>query len=141
MRETVELFPDLWLAHALLGRSLELSGDLPSAIAEFERASRLEGGVPEALMDLGRAYAKAGRRREARAILARLDDRATTGHVAPFHRALVHMGLGDHDEAFRCLNDAVAHRSFYLSWLKVEPMLDPLRTDPRYPTLLKRVGF
>jgi DNA-binding winged helix-turn-helix (wHTH) protein/TolB-like protein/Flp pilus assembly protein TadD len=141
MRETVELYPDVWLAHALLGRALELGGDVPGAIAEFEQATRLEGGVPEALMDLGRAYARAGRRAEALAVLARLERLAATRHVAPFQRAMIHVGLGDREQAFHWLNEAAAQRSWYLSWLKVEPLLDPLREDPRYAVLLKRVGL
>ena len=140
-RETVELFPDFWLAHVLLGRALEQSGDLKAAILEFEIASRLEGGEPEALMDLGRAYARAGRVSGARAVLERFDEIAKAKPVAPFQRAMVHVGLGEAAEAFRLLNEAVDQRSWYVSWLKMEPMLDPLRDDARYSVLLARAGF
>jgi DNA-binding winged helix-turn-helix (wHTH) protein/TolB-like protein/tetratricopeptide (TPR) repeat protein len=141
MRETIELYPDVWLAHALLGRALELGGDLPGAIASFERASQLDGGVPEVLMDLGRAYGRAGRRQEALAVLSRLDDLARRRHVAPFQRAMIHVGLGDREQAFHFLHQAADQRSWYMSWLKVDPMLDPLRSDPRYAALLRRVGL
>jgi DNA-binding winged helix-turn-helix (wHTH) protein/TolB-like protein/Flp pilus assembly protein TadD len=140
-RESVELFPDFWLAHVLLGRALEQSGDLEVAIVEFEMARGLEGGEPEALMDLGRAYARAGRVSDARAVLERFDEIAKVKPVAPFQRAMVHIGLGEPAEAFRLLNEAVDQRSWYVSWLKMDPMLDPLRDDARYGVLLARAGF
>jgi hypothetical protein len=54
---------------------------------------------------------------------------------------MIHVGLGDHDRAFALLEKAYEARSWYLTWLKVEPTLDPLRKDPRYADLMRRVGF
>lgn len=92
-------------------------------------------------MDLGRALALAGRRVEAAAVLAELQERSKRSYVAPFHIAMVYIGLDDKDKAFAWLEKAYEARSWYMTWLKVVPELDSLRSDPRYVDLLRRVGF
>jgi tetratricopeptide (TPR) repeat protein len=90
---------------------------------------------------LGHAYALAGRQADARKILAALE-RPTPRQSAPsFQIAQVYIGLGDHDRAMEWLEKAYAERSPWLSWLKVEPTVDPLRSDPRFKDLLRRIGF
>jgi serine/threonine-protein kinase len=138
-RRIVQTEPHFWLGHALLGRAYEQKGQLGEAIAEYQRARELDPEIPESLMDLGRAYGKAGRRREAEQVLAELQSRAKKGYVAPFQVAMVYVGLGDKDQAFAWLEKALAARSWYMTWLRVAPELDPLRSDPRYQDLLQRI--
>jgi hypothetical protein len=63
------------------------------------------------------------------------------GYVPPYHLAIVHAGLGEHDQAFRWLERAFEKHAVDLFTLKVEPMFDGLRPDPRFADLLRRVGL
>ena len=92
-------------------------------------------------MDLGRAYAVAGQREEARKALDELQTRAKRGYIAPFFFANVYLGLGEKEQAFAWLEKAYEARSWYLTWLKVDPALDSLRSDPHFADLLRRVGL
>jgi TolB-like protein/DNA-binding winged helix-turn-helix (wHTH) protein/Tfp pilus assembly protein PilF len=136
-----QLEPSSWLAQATLGRALERQGATAAALAAYERGRRIEPGVSEVLMDLGRAYAALGRHDDARRMLHELESLSRRTYSAPFQSAMIHVGLGDHDRAFALLEKAYEARSWYLTWLKVEPTLDPLRKDPRYADLMRRVGF
>lgn len=132
-RETVERDPAFWLAHVMEGRILEATGDLAGAIACYEEARRADDSVPESLGDLGRALGRAGRTSEAAAILPRLDS------APAFIVANVHLGLGKLEQTFAQLNAAIDERSWYVTWYRIDPMLDPLREDPRFAQLLERV--
>lgn len=90
---------------------------------------------------LGHAYAVAGQHAEARAILAELTDLARRRYVTAYGIALVHVGLHDADRAFEWLERACDERSWWVMWLKVDPRLDPLRSDPRFKALLGRIGL
>ena len=90
---------------------------------------------------LGHAYAIAGDRRQAKKLLQTLSDRAKQSYVSPFDLALIHAALGDKDKAFALLDKAVAERSTFLVYSKWEPRLDPLRADPRFQELLRRIGL
>jgi TolB-like protein/Tfp pilus assembly protein PilF len=138
---TLEIEPNFPLARFFLGFACERQGRYADAIGEFEKASELTGGHPGALAGLGHAHALAGSRTEAQEYLARLERDAGRRYVSPYFIALVHVGLGDTDEAFHWLDTACEHRSDWLVHLKIEPALDPLRSDPRFGKLVRRVGL
>lgn len=127
-------------AHLFLARTREQQGRLEEAVESFRRASELTGDVP-ASSGLGRAYALSGRGGEAHAILAQLEELSAKRYVDPTFLALVHMGLGNRDEAFELLERAFGDRSAWMVHLKAEPMFDSLRDDPRFDSLLRRVGL
>jgi hypothetical protein len=64
---------------------------------------------------------------------------AKTRHVSPYHVALIHVALGETDEAFAKLEEAYQQREAWLVWVRTETTLDPLREDPRFASLLRRV--
>ena len=90
---------------------------------------------------LGYTYAIAGNRDEARKVLERLKELSQRRYAAPYFVALIHVGLGELDQAFACLEKAYEERSSWLAYLKVEPMAGPLRPDPRSQDPLRRVGL
>ena len=95
---------------------------------------------PAYLATLGYGYARAGRTSEARGVLKGLEALAGGGNVAMM-LAKVHTGLGQLDEAFSWLDQAFTNRDGWLVGLSVEPGFDPLRNDPRYQQLLRRMGL
>ncbi len=141
LRKTVDLDPNYWFAHTVLGVAYEGKGELPEAIAEFEKARQLEDTIPENWGALGHAYAVSGKRAEALTVLEKLKELSKEHYVPPFDMAIVYVGLGEKDRAFEWLEKAYAERSFFLTWLKVEPELDSLRSDPRFADLVRRVGL
>ena len=111
------------------------------AVAEFKRAVEVTKGDPFFVAALGHAYAVAGNRREAEKVLQTLSERAKKSYVSPFDLALIYTALGEKDKAFALLDKAVAEHSTFLVYSKWEPRLDPLRSDPRFQDLLRRIGL
>lgn len=95
--------------------------------------------MPTAL--LAHAHALSGNHTEANRILESLKERQQREYVPAFSIALIYVGLGQTDPAFEWLEKALDERSSWLGSLKIEPMLDVLRADPRFDELLKRIGL
>jgi hypothetical protein len=88
---------------------------------------------------LAHANGTAGKKDEAEKILEKLTERSKHQYVPSYWVAMIHVGLGDKDKAFSWLERAVQERSSWLAWAKVEPRFDPIRTDPRFGSLLVRM--
>ena len=93
------------------------------------------------LAEIARDYALEGKSAEARQALKDLLARSQRIHVAPYGIATVYAALGDKDQAFAQLEEAYAQRTFFLDFLKVDPELDSLRSDPRFQNLLGRMNL
>jgi serine/threonine-protein kinase len=139
LRRSVELNPTQFETHRLLGMALTAVGAYADAEASFREALRLEPGDTYSMGHLGRLLVLAGRRPEAEAIRAELEDRRTREYVSPVPLAILATALGDVDGAFEWLEEALEHRRGWLAYLRVEPVVDPLRRDPRFTTLLRRL--
>ena len=142
LRKTVEMDPGFYYAHWTLGNALELKGRNEEAIVEYKKAIALnDDPLPPAL--LGHLYAKIGRKDEALAILKQLRELRESSkqrYVSPYNLALIHIGLGQKDEAIQLLEETYEERDGYnIAFLKVEPLLDPLRGDPRFEALVQKV--
>jgi len=111
------------------------------AITSLRAALRLVGRDPEVEGELGHALGVAGRRAEALAMLEGLSQLSSTRYVSPYSVALIHVGLGDRDQALAWLEKAYVERSDYMPYLNREPMLDGLRSNPRFAALVRRVGL
>ena len=135
------LDPDFARTHIFLGFAHHTTGKLDEAIDELHKGLALSGDSVVVLSTLGYALAAGGRKAEAREVLDALATRATTQYVPSFGQALIHVGLGETDRAFDYLERAYDERSSWLVSLKVEPLLDPIRSDPRFTDLMRRVGL
>lgn len=140
-RMSIELDPRFDGAHTDLARALEALGQFDEARAEYEEGRRLSGGVAGPSFGLGHLEAAAGNEQEARRILAELTAARSTRVISAWGIGVLHASLGDIDEAFRWLDIAVNERASGLILLRVHPRLDPIRNDPRYWPLVRRVGL
>ena len=98
-------------------------------------------GDPHALSHLGNTYARAGKVKEARDCLQEIRQRVKKDELGAYSAALVYAGLGEKDQAFEWLERAYEDRDQGMVFLKVDPPLDPLRSDPRFQDLLRRMNF
>jgi TolB-like protein/Tfp pilus assembly protein PilF len=139
LRKTLEMDPEFYYARWNLGQALEMKGRTEEAMKEYEKAVALnDDPLPLAL--LGRVYGKTGRKDEALKILQRLREISKQRYISPYDFALVHMGLGEKDEAIRLLEQAYAERNGYdIAFIKTDPLLNPLRGEPRFQALVARV--
>jgi serine/threonine protein kinase/tetratricopeptide (TPR) repeat protein len=128
-------------AHVYLGRAYEQAGVNRDAIAEFRKALDLSEGDTNELAALGHAYAVSHQESEARKILQQLTDRAQQTYVQPTWVAVIHIGLGENDQAFDWLQRAYEDRSAWLVNLKIDPFFDPVRSDQKFTDLVRRVGL
>jgi TolB-like protein/Tfp pilus assembly protein PilF len=129
----------------ILAWDYEQKGMTEQAAAEFKKvvdASPKDSPIYTFLLAaLGHAYAAAGKKPEAQTVLQTLLARAKQSYASPFDIALIYTALGDKDTAFAWLDKAVTERSTWLIYSKWEPRLDPLRSDSRFPDVLRRVGL
>jgi TolB-like protein/Tfp pilus assembly protein PilF len=140
-REMSELDPVFYKAYSCLGRLLALMGRYDEALANLERARALAGDVPSILAVTAQTLGAAGCAREARAMLDRLRAIQKKQWVASSSFAIACIGLGDVPAALTHLEAACDGRERAVSSLKVHPLWDPMRSEPRFQRLLERVGL
>jgi TolB-like protein/Tfp pilus assembly protein PilF len=135
LKKTLTIDPTFFYAYYNLGIALQLKGDLPGAIANFEKAVQLSNdSFTHAL--LGTAKSLAGDKDAAQQTLKYLDD---IHESDDYSRVLLFLSLNKKEEALRCIEHAVAIRDgSSLVWFKVDPLLDPLRGDPRFEALVQK---
>ncbi len=140
-RELTDMDPGFYKGHSSLGRVLSLTGKYDLAIASLERARELSGSMPSILSALGEVQARRGRLDEAHALLDELKALSQTRWVPASCFAILHLGLGDYAAALTYLETATDRREMPVTALKVHPLYDPLRSEPRFHRLLERIGL
>lgn len=140
-RQALEIDPRFLLAHRVRGLTLLRSGSVEEGLASLRKARELDPRSAHAAADLGYALARAGRPDEARAVLRELEALARERRVSAYDFAVVHAGLGETEAALTWLEKAYAERATGVRWLKVDPIFDPLRGEPRFQALLRSVGL
>ncbi len=138
-RKTIEMDSNFPSAHTWIGAAYVQKGEHQQAIAELQRGFHLSEEDTYALGLLGYAHGRVGQKSEAFRILDTLKEQSKRQYVSPYALAAVYTGLGDKDQALAWLAKAYEERSAWLFYVKVEPWLDPLRSDPRFQDLLRRM--
>jgi len=133
--------PDETTALSYLGFALVANNQPAEAIPVLEKAISVSNGSPAATGVLVRAYAHAGRRADALRLLTELQKRKKAGYVPAGAFVNAYLGLGETDQAFAWLEQAYKEQSNILQFLKVHPYFDPIRADPRFVDLVRRVGL
>jgi eukaryotic-like serine/threonine-protein kinase len=139
-RKSLELYPDNFGLHRSRGLILSLQGRNQEAINEMRQALALSPHYTNRAW-AAYVYARAGQRVEALKILRELEERAKRERVSPAYIARIHIGLGEKDQAFEWLRKAYEERSDHLLSIGVDPVYEPLRSDPRYIELLRGIGL
>jgi serine/threonine protein kinase/Flp pilus assembly protein TadD len=140
LKATQEEPNDSW-SHIILGWDYEQQGKFEQAISELQTAMKLFGDKEFVLAALGHAYAVAGKKKQAEEVLAKLKNMAERGYVSAFDMAIIYTGMGEKEKAFDWLQKAFEERSSFLIYSRWEPRLDPLRSDPRFQDLVRRIGL
>ena len=141
LQETIELDPSFAFAHSMLGLAFLSQGMPDRALAEVQRAREVAEPRPDVISVQGHVLGATGHRREALAIIDELRRLAKWSHPSPFNVASVYVGLRDNDQAIDWLERAVEARNWEMPMLKASPAFDTIRSDPRFQTLVARVGL
>lgn len=141
LRSVLAVHPDSADALWYLGYSFIANGQPEEAIPVLEQAVSLTNRSPGVIGVLIRAYAHAGRSQDALRFLDELKQRRQKGYVPAGAFVNAYLGLGDNEQAFAWLERGYQEQSNILQFLKVHPYFDPLRGDPRFKDLLRRVGL
>jgi TolB-like protein len=139
LRKTLQIDPTFFYAHFNLGIVLQVTGDLSGAIAEYEKAKQLNDDLFMSVI-VAQAKAHAGDRDAAVRMLDDLDKMSQRREVVGYWRALLYLSLNNKDEALRWLEQGFKERDgSNISWIKVDPLLDPLHGDLRLEALVQKV--
>jgi adenylate cyclase len=140
--KTLDLDPrGFYQTHFVLGIAYEAKGMLDDAVRSMHAAVELSNRAPRALALLGHALAISGEVDQAEALMVELQTRSRERYVSPYDFAAVYAGLGKKDETFECLEKAYQDRSVWLVFLNVVPIFHALRSDARFASLVRRMGF
>jgi TolB-like protein/Tfp pilus assembly protein PilF len=139
LRKTVEMDGSFYFAHHALGMALEAKGQPAEAMAEYQKSVALTDD-PTPLGLLGHLLGTLGRRDEASEVLEQLQARSEQRYVDPYNLAIVFLGLGDREQALNALEKSYDDRNGNaLEYIRTDPMLDPLRGDPRFDALAEKI--
>jgi DNA-binding winged helix-turn-helix (wHTH) protein/TolB-like protein/Flp pilus assembly protein TadD len=138
-RNVIQLNPNFARAHMRLGMTYMAQHALGDSIHEYKEAKRLAGADPYVDGLLGCAEALSGNTAAAYELLKELTLRSRDQYIPAFSIAMVYVGLGERDRALEWLERAYQDRSAYMVYAKTDPLLDPVRSDPRFISLLHRM--
>jgi tetratricopeptide (TPR) repeat protein len=138
-RKTIEMDPNFALAHNQLAQAYLQKHMNDEAVAELQKATQLSGGSPTIMVNLARAYAASGKRSETIKLLSDLKKRSNSIYSHGSEIAVIYASLGDSDQAMSWLEKSYEER--FNPGVLLRPGFDPLRSDPRFQDLVRRIGF
>ena len=140
-RRAYEADPSFVIARLLYGMTLNATGGYADAIALAEKYLQSDPNNQQMLMVAGYAYSRSGRRSDAERVIEKFREISGTQYVIPSFVAVVLGGMGEKDRAFAELEKSIEQHDSWFRWSKVEPLFDPLRDDPRFKDLVKRMNL
>jgi TolB-like protein/DNA-binding winged helix-turn-helix (wHTH) protein/Flp pilus assembly protein TadD len=138
-RKTIEMDPNFALAHNQLAQAYLQKHMNDEAVAELQKAAQLSGGSPTVMANLARAYVASGKRSEAIKLLRELKKRSNATYSHGSEIAVIYAALGDKDQAMTWLEKGYEER--FNPGVLLRPGFDPLRSDPRFQELVRRIGL
>jgi tetratricopeptide (TPR) repeat protein len=141
LNKVIEIDPNFPRAHFRLGNIYEHEGHYDRAIAEYEKAVALSGGDTYYQASLGHAFAMTGMVAEAEKSLHQLQELSARRYVPPYAIALIYLGMGNKNHGLEWLEKASADRSTSMAYLRVDPTLNGLRSEPRFASLIQQTNF
>jgi TolB-like protein/Tfp pilus assembly protein PilF len=140
-QRTIDLDPNFWAAHQTMGIILVKQGRYPEALAEAQKSVQLASRSNASLALLGNVYGSLRQRSETDAVIKELEKRYVDKFADGRDLAIVYAGLDDKEKAFAWLEKAFADRSAFIMFLRLEPLMAPLHSDPRWSALERRAGI
>jgi TolB-like protein/DNA-binding winged helix-turn-helix (wHTH) protein/Tfp pilus assembly protein PilF len=141
LKSTLSKDPGFPLAHLWLGRAYEEKGMFAEAIAEFQQTQKALPGWPVATAAIGWVNGTSGKPSEARRALAELQAMSKKRYVTAYAFALIYAALNDKDRAFRYLDQGAREKTNWMVWTATDPRWKSIRSDPRFPVLLRQIGL
>jgi tetratricopeptide (TPR) repeat protein len=129
------------MLHFILGRAYRRLGQSTKAIAQLKAARKSSGDIPLVDAVLGLAYAVSGQKEQAQKVIDSFKSAGRNHYIPPTYFGILYAGLGDKDQALAWLEKAYQERADLLTWVNVEPMMDDVRSDPRFQDLIRRIGL
>jgi TolB-like protein/Tfp pilus assembly protein PilF len=141
--KALEMEPGYPQAQREMGLAYEQKGMYQEALAALKETLKLPGNYfrPTTDADIAHVYAVSGNQSEAERILNELIQKSEHTYVSPYNIAIVYTGHGKREKALEWLNRAYGDHSYWMSWLKIDPRLSELRSDPQFVTLVRQVGL
>jgi TolB-like protein/Tfp pilus assembly protein PilF len=139
--DSLEMDANFFISHAVLGEAYLSRQMYREALSALEKYAALSRSSTASLALLGYAYARSGKRQESLQMIDKLKAASRQHFVPALFVAMVYAGLEENDQAFTWLDDACKERFYRLAYLKVEALWDPIRSDPRFAAVLRRVGI
>ena len=140
LQKTLSMDQNFWLTHYYIGKAYVLKNQTAKGIEYMKEALRLSDS-PDVLAGLGYTYGISGNIEEAEKTLVEMDKLSSKRVVSPYHVAMIYAGLGEKEKALELLKLSLEQRSVWLTYIKVDPFWDNLRSDPRFIELVKKVGL
>jgi len=140
-QKSLEIEPRYGHAFHEMGIIYTVQEKFEEAEKNFQEAIRLTGGLPWSVVWLSYVYSKLGKREKAESLLKELQDRSQKEYIHHSCFAASYLGLGDPEKAFEHWNDAYEEREGVLCMIKVLPVCDPFRSDPRFDELLEKMNL
>ncbi len=141
LNNIIKMVPNYSDAYRLLAYNSFLEGDSKRAVVEARKAVELSYGLGWSQITLGIVLALDGQIEESKEILHKLQESREKNNISPLGLALIYTYLGDHDNAFNCLDKALEYKDQWVVSIKYSPEFNPLRTDPRFDALINKIGY
>jgi len=141
LQAALEVEPDFFPTHFLLGQTFLRSGNFAAAEQIFRKALQLAPNSSLIRASLAVARSRLGDTKGAQELVHSIETMSRAQYVPASHLAVAYLGSGDRENVFRAMERTVEERDGWVVFMKIEPLLDPLRDDPRFIELMRKVGF